>query len=98
MLVDYLLKIKKIQKFKETRDSWDIYQNELDKTGFQHDMAFGDFKDLIRWTASDKILCDRAFNIAKNPKYDGYQCELASVVYRFFNKKLLVAVSRRNYF
>ena len=98
MLVDYLLKIKKIQKFKETRDSWDIYQNELDKAGFQHDMAFGDFKDLIRWTASDKILCDRVFNIAKNPKYDGYQRELASVVYRFFDKKLLVAVTKRKLF
>ena len=63
---------ERIQKFKETGDSGYIYQNELDKACFQHDMAYGDFKDLARRTASDKILCDKAFNIAKNPKYDGY--------------------------
>ena len=49
----------------------------------------GDFKDLTRGTASEKILRDKAFNIAENPKYDGYQCELASVVYKFFDKKTL---------
>ena len=47
----------------------------------------GDFKDLIRITASDKILRDKAFNIAKNPKYDGYQRGLSLVVYEFFDKK-----------
>ena len=78
---------ERIQKFKETRDSRYIYQNELDKACFQHDMAYGDFKDLTRRTASDKILCDKAFNIAKNPKYDGYQRGLASMVYKFFDKK-----------
>ena len=50
-------------------------------------MAYGDFKDLKRRTASDKILRDKAFNIAKNPKYDGYQRGLASMVYQFFDKK-----------
>ena len=50
-------------------------------------MAYGDLKDIKRRTASDKILRDKAFNIAKNPKYDGYQWGLASVVYRFFDKK-----------
>ena len=55
-------------------------------------MTYGDFKDLARRTASDKIMCDKAFNSAKDPKYDGYQIVLASMVYRFFNKKLLVAV------
>ena len=50
-------------------------------------MAYRDFKDLARRTASDKVLRDKAFNIAKNPKYDGYQRGLASVVYKFFNKK-----------
>ena len=50
-----------------------IYKNQLDKACFQHDMAYGDFKDLARRTASDKVLRDKAFNIAKNPKYDGYQ-------------------------
>ena len=47
---------------------------------FQHDMAYGDFKDIARRTASDKVLRDKAFNIAKNPKYDGYQRGLASMV------------------
>ena len=50
-------------------------------------MAYGDFKDIKRRTASDKILRDKAFNIAKNPKYDGYQRGLASMVYKFFDKK-----------
>ena len=50
-------------------------------------MAYGDFKDLTRRTASDKILHDKALNIAKNPKYDEYQRGLASLVYKFFDKK-----------
>ena len=49
-------------------------------------MAYGDFKDLKRRTASDKILRDEAFNIAKNPKYDGYQRGLAAMVYKFSGK------------
>ena len=53
-------------------------------------MAYGDFKDLNRRTAADKVLCDKAFNIAKNPNYDGYQCRLASMVYNFLSIKLLV--------
>ena len=51
-------------------------------------MAYGDFKDLARRTSSDKVLRDKAFNIAKNPKYDGYQRGLASMVYKCFDKKL----------
>ena len=78
---------ERIQSFKETADSQYIYQNELDKACFQHDMAYGDFKDLTRRIASDKILRDKAFNLAKNPKYDGYKSELASMVYKFFDKK-----------
>ena len=78
---------EKIQKFKEMGDRNYIYKNELDKACFQHDMAYGDFKDLARRTASDKVLRDKAFNIAKNPKYDGYQRGLASMVYQFFDKK-----------
>ena len=58
-----------------------IYQNELEKACFQHDMVYGDFKDLNRRIAADKVLLDKAFNIAKNPKYDGYQRGLASMVY-----------------
>ena len=50
-------------------------------------MAYGDFKDLRRRTAADNVLRDKAFNIAKNLKYDGYQKVLASMVYRFFDKK-----------
>ena len=61
---------ERIQIFKETGDPRYIYQNELDKSCFQHDMAYGDFKDLPRRTASGKILGDKAFNIAKNSKYD----------------------------
>ena len=50
-------------------------------------MAYRDFKDLSRRTASDKVLRDQAFNVAKNPKYDEYQRGLASMVYTFFDKK-----------
>ena len=64
---------ERIQKFKETGNTSYIYKNELDKACFQHDMAYGDFKDITRRTASDKISRDKAFNIAKNPKYDGYR-------------------------
>ena len=78
---------ERIQKFKEARDTSYIYKNGFDKTCFQHDMAYGDSKDLKRRTASDKILRDKAFNIAKNPEYDGYQRGLASMVYKFFDKK-----------
>ena len=77
---------ERISKIKETLDSRYIYQNELDVVCFQHDMAYGDFKDLNRRTAADKLLCNKVFNIAKNPKYNGYQHGLAS----FFDKKLLV--------
>ena len=78
---------KKIQKFKETGDTDYIYKNELNKACFQHDMAYGDFKDLARRTFSDKVLRDKAFNIAKNPKSDGYQKGLTSMVYKCFDKK-----------
>ena len=74
-------------KFKETEDTSYIYKNDLDKACFQHDIAYGDFKDLKRRTASDKISKDKAFNIAKNPKYGGYQRGLASMVYKSFDKK-----------
>ena len=75
---------ERIQKFKETQDSRYIYQNELDKACFQHDMTYRDFQDLTRRRFSDKILRDKAFSIARNPKYDGYQ--RASMVYKFFDK------------
>ena len=71
MLVDHLQKNKeRIQKFKQTGQSRYINHNKLDKACFQHDMAYGDFKDFTRGTASGKIFPDKAFNIVKNPKYD----------------------------
>ena len=57
---------ERIQKYKQTGDSRYIYRNELDKACFQHDMAYGDFKDLKRRTTADNLLRDKAFNIAKN--------------------------------
>ena len=78
---------ERIQKFKETGDTSYIYKNELEKACFQQDIAYGDFKDLGRRTALDKFLRDKAFNTAKNPKYDGCQRGLASMVYKFFDKK-----------
>ena len=78
---------QRIQKFKETGDTNYIYKNELDKPCFAHDAAYSDSKDLTKRTAADKILRNRAFNIAKDPKYDGYQRGLASMVYKFFDKK-----------
>ena len=65
-----------------------IYKNDLDKACFQHDSAYSESKDLIKRTQSDKILRDKAFIIATNPKYDGYQRGLASMVYKFFIKNL----------
>ena len=78
---------ERIQKFKGTGDARYIYKNELHKAFFQHYMVYGDFKDLKKRTASDKIWRDKAFDIAKNPKYDGYQRGIASMVYNFFDKK-----------
>ena len=60
---------ERIQKIKETGDTSYIYKNELDKACFRRDMDYGDFKDLARRTASDNVLTDKAFSIAKNPKY-----------------------------
>ena len=63
-----------------------IYRNELDKACFQHDSAYVDNKGLINRTRADKILRDKAYNIASNPEYDGYQRGLASMLYKFFDK------------
>ena len=68
------------QNFKETGDSRYIYQSEQNKACFQHER----FEDLPRTIASDKVLRNEAFNIANNPKYDGYQCGVASVAYNLF--------------
>ena len=71
---------ERIKKCRETGDSRYIYQNELNKDAIQHDVAYGDFKDLPRRTTFEKVLHDKALNIAKYPKYDGYKCGIASKV------------------
>ena len=81
-------KIKeRIEKIMQAGNTNFIYKNDLDKGSFQHNMAYGESKDLARRTQLDKVLRDKAFKIAGNPKYDGYQRELASIVYKFFDKK-----------
>ena len=77
----------RIKEFKRTGDTRYIYRNELDKACFQHDSAYADHKDLINRTEADKLLRDKAYDIASNPEYDGYQRGLASMVYKFFDKK-----------
>ena len=76
---------QRIQKFKETGDTNYVYKYELD---FVHDAAYSDSKDLTKRTVADKILKNKTFDIAKDPKYDGYQRGLASMVYRFFDSKV----------
>ena len=71
----------------QTENTDFVYRNELDKACFEHDMAYGKSKDLIKRTQSDKVLRDKAFKIASDPKYDGYQRGLASIVHKFFDKK-----------
>ena len=78
---------QRIQKFKGTGDKNYIHKNELDKACFAHDAAYSNSKDLTKRIVADKILRDKAFNIAKDPKYDGYQRGLASMVYKVFHKK-----------
>ena len=78
---------ERIQKFMQTGDTDFIYRNELDKACFQHDMAYGKSKEFAKKTQSDKVLRDKAFKTASDPKYDGYQRGLASMVYRFLDKK-----------
>ena len=77
---------ERIKEFKRTGDTRYIYRNELDKACFQHDSAYADHKDLINRTKSDKVLRDKAYDIASNPEYDGYQRGLASMVYKFFDE------------
>ena len=78
---------ERIKEFKGTGDTRYIYRNELDKACFQHDSAYADHKDLINRTKADKVLRHKAYNIASNPKYDGHQRGLASMIYKFFDKK-----------
>ena len=75
---------RRIQRFLETGDTKYIYKNELDKACFQHDMAYN-FKDLKRRTFPDKVLKDKAYNIANNLIHNGCDRALATLVYKFFN-------------
>ena len=78
---------ERIEKFMQTENTDFIYKNELDRPCFHHDMAYGKSKYLPKRTQSDKVLRDKAFEIVSDPKYDGYQEGLASMVYKFFPKK-----------
>ena len=78
---------ERIKKFKQTGDTRYIYRNDLDKACLQHDSAYADNKDLINRTKADKVLKDKAYNIVNNQEYGGYQRGLASMVYKFFDKK-----------
>ena len=78
---------ERIEKFMKTGNTDFNYKNELDKAYFQHDMAYGKSKDLVKRTQSDKVLRDKGLKIASDPKYNGYQRGLASVVYKFFDEK-----------
>ena len=77
---------ERIKKSKQTGDTRYVYRNELDKACFQHDSAYADHNDLINRTEADKVLRDKAYAIASNPEYDGYQRSLASMVYKFLIK------------
>ena len=78
---------ERVRKFMPTGNTDFIYKNDLNKACFQHDMAYGKAKDLVQRTQSDKFLREKAFKISSDPKYDGYQRGLASMVYNFFDKK-----------
>ena len=79
---------ERIQKFMQTRNINYICKN--DEACFHDDVAYRNYKDytdLLKTTESDKLLRDGAFKIASNTKYDGYERGLASMVYKFFDKK-----------
>ena len=76
---------ERIEKFMQSGNTDFIYKNELNKACFQHGMACGKSKNLVKRTQSDKVLRDKAFKIASHAKYDGYQRRLASMVYKFFD-------------
>ena len=78
---------ERIKKFKQTGNTSYIFKNELDKACFKHDSAYADYKDLPNRTRADKVLRDKAYEIASDSKYDGYQRRLASMAYKFCDKK-----------
>ena len=78
---------ERFKTFEQTGDTQYIYRNELDKASFQHGAAYKNNKDLLNRTRADKILRYKAYGIANNPQYDGYQRGLATMVYKFFDAK-----------
>ena len=84
---------ERTKKIRQTGDTRYICRNELDKACFHHDSAYADHKDLINRTEADKVLRDKAYDIASNPEHDGYQRDLASMVYKFFDKKSMAEPS-----
>ena len=78
---------ERIKIFRKTGNLKQLYREELDKACFAYNAAYSDSKDLAKRTISDKILKDRVYEIAINPKYDGHQRRLASTVHKFFVKK-----------
>ena len=79
---------ERIKEFKRTGDTRLLYRNELDKACFKHDAAYAKYKDVENRLISDQKLRNSAYAIASNPKYDGYQRGLASIVYKFFDSKV----------
>ena len=79
---------ERIKEFKRTGDTRLLYRNELDKACFTHDAAYAKYKDVENRLISDQKLRNSAYDIASNPKYDGYQRGLASMVYKFFDCKV----------
>ena len=86
---------ERLERFKKTGDVTNIYKNQLDQACFQHDLAYGN-KDLASRTSADKVLRDKAFQIAQDVSKDGYQRSLASMVYKFFDKKVSGAGNNKN--
>ena len=78
---------ERIKKFRETGNLKDLYKNELYKSCFAHDSAYSNSKELAKRTISDKILKDRTYEVVSNRKYDGRQRAVASMVYKFFDKR-----------
>ena len=91
MLAGHLLKTKKeLKKLIQTGNTDFIYKYNLGKACIEHDMVQGKHKDLNKRTQSDKVLRDKVFEVASDPKHDGYQRGLASMVYNFFDKNSIV--------
>ena len=79
---------ERIKEFKRTADTRLLYRNELDKACFKHNAAYAKYKDVENRLISDQKLRNSAYDTGSNPKYDGYQRGLASMVYKFFDSKV----------